>query len=46
MITLCIPQVGRDVFTNKVHDKVGDRYRIGKRQISKKELRGLGLANG
>ena len=46
MITLCIPQVGRDVFTNKVHDTVGDRYRSGKRQISKKELRDLGLVNG
>jgi hypothetical protein len=29
-----------------MHNTVGERYRSGKRQLSKKELRDLGLANG
>ena len=46
IVTIIIPDTRRDIFTNKVHNKIDERYRSGKRQISKKELRDLGLANG
>ena len=35
-----------DVFTGRRHDKEGERYRSGQRQISREELRRNGLANG
>lgn len=46
IVTIIIPNSRNDIFTNKMHTKIGESYRSGKRQISKKELRDLGLANG
>jgi hypothetical protein len=46
IVTIIIPYSRQDIFTDKWHDKIGDLYRSGKRQLSKKELRDLGLANG
>ena len=40
------PYTRQDIFTNKWHDKIGDLYRSGKLQLSRKELRDLGLTNG
>jgi hypothetical protein len=46
IVTIIIPYSRQDIFTDKWYDKIGDLYRSGKRQLSKKELRDLGLANG
>jgi hypothetical protein len=46
IVTIIIPYSRQDIFTDKWHDKIGDLYRSGKLQLSKKELRDLGLANG
>jgi hypothetical protein len=46
IVTIIIPNSRNDIFTNKMHTKIGESYRSGKRQISKKELRDLGLSNG
>lgn len=45
-ITFYETYIRRDIFTDKMHNTVGERYRSGKRQISRKELRDLGLTNG
>jgi hypothetical protein len=45
-IVTIIPYSRQDIFTGKWHDKIGDLYRSGKLQLSKKKLRDLGLANG
>jgi hypothetical protein len=45
-VTIIIPDTQRDIFTNEMHNEIGESYRSGKRQISKKELRDLGLNNG
>lgn len=37
---------GRDVFTGEFHHFAGARFRCGKRQLGRQELRRLGLVNG
>jgi hypothetical protein len=45
-ITFYETYIRKDIFTDRMHNTVGERYRSGKRQLSKKELRNLGLTNG